>query len=195
MIVRLAERPLKTKFGDFQEILYYDGQKESIALVMGNVENSINILCRIHSSCISAHVFNSIECDCREQMEISQNLIREESKGVIIWLDQEGRGNGHFALINAAKLAMTERITQTEAYRRLGFSDDARKFTRAAAILNDLKVKSVILLTNNPDKANDLMKDGVSVVSTKRVVVDTNNNNNLREYYTDKIARGHNIEM
>lgn len=72
MIFRLTERDLKTKFGDFREILYYDGQTESIALVMGNVENAEDIFCRIHSSCISARVFSSIECECREEMEISQ---------------------------------------------------------------------------------------------------------------------------
>jgi GTP cyclohydrolase II len=68
MIIRLAERELKTKFGIFREILYYDGQSESIALVMGETEAQGNVLCRIHSSCISAHVFNSIECERREEM-------------------------------------------------------------------------------------------------------------------------------
>ena len=63
MIVQLADRDLKTKFGNFREILYYDGQSESIALVMGNVEGQENVFCRIHSSCISAHVFNSVECE------------------------------------------------------------------------------------------------------------------------------------
>jgi len=75
MIVRIAEGPLRTKFGMFLEILYYDGQTESIALVMGNVEQGKDVLCRIHSQCLSAHVFNSIECDCREQMAMAQCLI------------------------------------------------------------------------------------------------------------------------
>ena len=69
MIKRLAERPLNTKYGTFTEVLYYDGRSESIALVKGEVENAENVLCRVHSHCIGAHVFNSIECDCREQME------------------------------------------------------------------------------------------------------------------------------
>ncbi|MFT4031265.1 MAG: GTP cyclohydrolase, partial [Siphonobacter sp.] len=66
MIVKLAEGNLKTKFGEFQEVLFYDGQKESIALVMGEVAGAESVLCRVHSSCIFGHVFNSIECDCRE---------------------------------------------------------------------------------------------------------------------------------
>jgi GTP cyclohydrolase II len=195
MIVRLAERPLITKFGKFNEILYYDGLKESLAIVMGDVENSEEVLCRVHSACVSAHVFNSIECDCREQMEISQQLINEAGKGIIIWLDQEGRANGHFALVNSAKLARTENITQSEAYRRIGFNEDARTFVRAADILTDLKISSVILLTNNPEKAKDLVRDGLKVVNTKRVAVDTRDNVNLKTYYADKIARGHNLTI
>ena len=87
MNIRLAERELKTKFGIFSEILYYDGQAESIALVMGDVACGENVLCRVHSSCISAHVFNSIECECREEMETSQAMIEQAGKGIIIWLD------------------------------------------------------------------------------------------------------------
>lgn len=194
MIVRLADRPLITKFGTFKEVLYYDGLKESLAIVMGDVENSESVLCRVHSACISAHVFNSIECDCREQMEISQQLIEKAGKGVIIWLDQEGRGNGHFALINSAKLATEEKITQTEAYKRIGFSEDGRDFVRAADILRDLRIKSVVLLTNNPEKAKDLIRDGLNVTRTQRVAVDTKDNANLKTYYADKIARGHDLE-
>ncbi len=96
MIVRLADRQLKTKFGVFHEYLYYDGQKESIALAMGDVKNQSTVLCRVHSACMAAHVFNSVECDCREQMEIAQSLIEQEGRGVIIWLDQEGRGEWTF---------------------------------------------------------------------------------------------------
>src|SRR5687767_9897260 len=101
MIIRLAEGNLQTKFGDYHEILFYDGQKESIALIMGNVYGEEQVLCRIHSSCIAAHYFNSTECDCREQMEIAQRLIQQSGKGIIIYLDQEGKGNGHFALLKS----------------------------------------------------------------------------------------------
>ena len=76
MIVRLAEGNLKTKFGVFQEKLYYDGQKESIAFYMGDVNDAEDVLCRVHSSCIFGHYFNSIECDCQQEMDISQQLIQ-----------------------------------------------------------------------------------------------------------------------
>jgi GTP cyclohydrolase II len=74
MIVKLAQGNLKTKYGTFQEALYYDGQKESIALTMGDIQGAENVLCRVHSSCIFGHYFNSIECDCQQQMDISQQL-------------------------------------------------------------------------------------------------------------------------
>ena len=84
MIVKLAEGNLKTKYGLFQEVLFYDGQKESIALIMGDIKNENELLCRVHSSCIFGHYFNSIECDCQEQMDISQQLIQREGKGIIL---------------------------------------------------------------------------------------------------------------
>ena len=168
MNIRLAERELKTKFGTYIEILYYDGQSESIALVMGNVEARENLLCRIHSSCISAHVFNSIECECREEMEISQKLIEKEGRGIVIWLDQEGKGNGHLALMESIKFKK-QGSTQGEAYKKAGYKADARSFRPAAEILAELKVKSVILLTNNPEKAEDLRRASIVVSDTKRI--------------------------
>ncbi|MGC2236128.1 MAG: hypothetical protein WA584_08195 [Pyrinomonadaceae bacterium] len=170
MIVRLAERDLKTKFGDFREILYYDGQTESIALMMGDAENEENVLCRIHSACISAHVFNSIECECREEMETSQALIEREGRGVIVYLEQEGKGNGHLALMASIEHKKAG-FKQSEAYEKAGFEKDARSFRPAAEILADLKVKSVILLTNNAEKAEDLRRASIIVADTKPMTI------------------------
>jgi GTP cyclohydrolase II len=170
MIIRLAERELKTKFGNFREILYYDGQSESIALVMGNVEAQENVFCRIHSSCVSAHVFNSIECDCREQMEMSQAMIEQKGQGIIIWLAQEGKGNGHLALMASIKHKKAG-LSQSEAYKKVGFEADARSFRPAAQILSELKVKSVVLLTNNAEKAEDLRRAAIIVSDTKEITI------------------------
>ncbi len=172
MIIRLAERNLRTKFGNYLEILYYDGQSESIALVMGNVEAQENVFCRIHSNCVSAHVFNSIECDCREQMEMTQFLIEQKGQGVIVWLDQEGKGNGHLALIKSIKFKK-EGLSQSEAYKEVGYEADARSYRPAAEILSDLKVKSVVLLTNNPEKAEDLRRASIIVSDTKDITIST----------------------
>ena len=171
MIKRLADRKLKTKFGTFTEVLYYDGQKESIALVMGDVEGGEDVLCRVHSHCIGAHVFNSIECTCREEMEAAQALIEREGRGVIIWLDQEGKGNGHLALIES--IPFKKEFGQAEAYVKAGYQPDARSYRPAAQILAELKVKSIILLANNPEKAAELRKEAVAVSGTKQLASET----------------------
>jgi GTP cyclohydrolase II len=168
MIIKLAETPLKTKFGEYQKILFYNGQKESIALIMGDIQGKENVLCRIHSACISAHAFNSIECDCREQMEMSQQIIQKEQLGIIIWLEQEGKGNGHFALMQSIKYKK-QGVSQAEAYEVVGFKRDARDFMAAADILKELGVLSVVLLTDNAAKSNDLIKQGIKVVGTKAI--------------------------
>jgi GTP cyclohydrolase II len=166
MMIKMAETDLKTKFGEYHEILFYDGQKEAFALTMGIVAGEEDVLCRVHSSCIFGHHFNSIECDCREQMEISQQLIQEAGKGIIIWLEQEGKGNGHFALLKSVEHKRLG-LSQAEAYEAAGFKKDARDYRQAAEILAELKVKSVRMLTNNPKKVETLTQYGVQVTGIK----------------------------
>ncbi len=171
MISRLAERELKTKYGTYKEFLYYDGHVESIALVMGDAENGDDILCRIHSHCIGAHIFNSIECDCREQMEASQVLIEKEGRGVIIWLDQEGKGNGHLALMQSIPFKKAG-LPQADAYVKAGYKADARSYRAAAEILADLRVKSIVLLANRQGKAADLRRESINVFGTKQLTAE-----------------------
>ena len=170
MIIRLAERELRTKYGNYTEILYYDGEKESIALTMGDVADQEDILCRIHSHCIGAHVFNSIECDCREQMATAQALIEQEGKGIIIWLDQEGKGNGHLALMQSIPFKKAG-LAQADAYIKAGFKADDRSYRAAAEILSNLKVVSIILLANGTNKADDLRKESIIISATKQLAV------------------------
>ena len=162
MIVKMAEGNLKTKFGEYQETLFYDGQKESIALTLGEIAGQDNVLCRVHSSCLFGHAFNSIECDCREQMEISQQLIQRAGRGIVIWLEQEGKGNGHFALLKSVEYKRRG-VAQADAYEAVGFKRDARDFTAAAEILKELGVSSICLLTDNPKKAEALTRHGIKV--------------------------------
>jgi GTP cyclohydrolase II len=194
MIIRLAEAPLHTRFGTFLEILYYDGQQESIAIVMGDVRQHDNVLCRLHSHCVSAHLFNSIDCDCREQMELAQAMIEQQGTGVIIWLDQEGRGNGHLALLRSRAL-QAQGLSQTEAYVQLGYAADARQYASAAAILQDLGVKSVVLMTNSPHKTGSLQAAGITIAGTRPLVLEAEASDRLRAFYEDKIARGHRIDL
>ena len=165
MIARLAERELRTKFGVFKEVLYYDGQRESIALVMGAVSSAESVLCRIHSACIGGHVFNSIECECAAEMSAAQAAVAAEGRGVVIYLDQEGKGNGHLALIESMKYKKEH--GQAEAYRLAGFEPDARSYRPAAQILAELGVRSVVILTGNPSKAAELSGLGIAVSGTR----------------------------
>lgn len=169
MNIRLAERDLKTKYGIFKEVLYYDGQRESIALVMGDVAAGEGILCRLHSHCIGAHVFNSVECTCREEMEAAQATIERNGRGVIVWLDQEGKGNGHLALMQSIRFK--KEFGQAEAYVKAGFERDARNYRPTAEILSDLDVRSIILLTNNPEKADDLRRASINVSATQALTI------------------------
>jgi GTP cyclohydrolase II len=194
MVIRLAEAPLHTRFGTFLEILYYDGQQESIAIVMGDVREGDNVLCRLHSHCVSAHLFNSIDCDCREQMELAQAMIERQGAGVIIWLNQEGRGNGHLALLRSRAL-QAQGLSQTEAYVQLGYAADARQYASAAAILQDLGVKSVVLMTNSPHKIGSLQVAGITVSATRPLILEPEASDRLRRFYEDKIAQGHRIEL
>ena len=169
MIKRLASRELKTKFGTFTEILYYDGQRESIAIVMGDVGGGEDVLCRVHSHCIGAHVFNSVECTCREEMEAAQAEVERAGRGVIIWLDQEAKGNGHLALIES--IPFKKEHGQARAYEMAGFSADARDYRAAAQILADLSVKSIVLLANSESKADELRKESVVVSSVQALSI------------------------
>lgn len=169
MVAKLAERSLNTRFGTFTEVLYYDGQAESIALVMGDVANQDDVLCRIHSACIGGHVFNSVECECADEMAEAQAAIESAGKGVIIYLDQEGKGNGHLALMQSIPFKKAGH-SQGEAYKLAGFEADARSFRPAAEILAELNVKSVILLTGNPKKADDLREAAISVSGTQDLI-------------------------
>ena len=166
MIKLLATRDLRTKFGLFTENLYHDGQRESIALVMGDVEGEENVLCRIHSACIGGHVFNSIECECADEMAAAQSMIQAAGKGVINYLDQEGKGNGHLALMKSTPFKKAGH-SQAEAYKMAGYEADARSFRPAAQILNQLNVRSVVLITDNQDKAADLRAFSVNVAATR----------------------------
>lgn len=163
MISRSAERALETKFGTFTEVLYHDGRRESIALLMGELSGGEDVLCRIHSACIGGHVFNSVECDCAAEMASAQKAIQRAGRGVIIYLDQEGKGNGHLALMRSIAFKRAGH-SQSEAYELAGFPADARNYQPAAAILKELGVSSIRLMSGNRSKATELEELGIRVV-------------------------------
>src|SRR5688500_6949049 len=171
MIKRIDERELDTRFGVFTEVLYYDGQRESIALVLGDIDGKSDVLCRIHSACIGGHVFNSVECTCAGEMAAAQSAIQRAGRGVIVYLDQEGKGNGHLALIESIPFKNAG-MSQADAYVQVGYKADARSYRPAAAILDELNIVSVNLLTANPAKAEELRGRGICVTSTSKLDLD-----------------------
>lgn len=195
MMKFLASGPLQTVFGEWEHRLYWLGEKQAIAMVYGEVQGREAILCRVHSSCITSHVFMSTECDCREQLAISMGAMQDAGSGVVIWLDQEGRGHGMYAHISSQALKR-QGLSQSEAYTHLGYKADARDYSVAPEILADLGVISARLMTNNPDKVQALIDAGVpAVAGQEQVYIDIADNDLLRDQYIGKIADGHDIDL
>ena len=111
-----------------------------------------------------------LKCDCQEQMDISQQLIQREGKGIIILLDQEGKGNGHFALLNSVA-HKRKGVNQADAYEAVGFKKDARDFSAAGKILTHLKVQSIRMLTNNEAKTKTMEDCGITVIGTQNITL------------------------
>ena len=156
---------MPTKYGDF--ILHYYSNniesKEHIALVKGDVTNKENVPVRIHSECFTCDVLGSRRCDCGEQLDMSMQLIAEVGYGVLIYLRQEGCGIGLFKKLQAYNL-QNRGMDTVEANIHLGHLDDEREYTIAALILENLKIKSIKVATNNPKKINALEQLGIKVV-------------------------------
>jgi len=190
----ISETLLPTKLGDFRVRAYRDGASgsESLALIVGNVALLENVPARIHDQCLTSEVFGSLKCDCRDQLIESMKRIQDNNLGVIIYLQQEGRGIGLANKISAYKLQESGYDT-VDANRMLGFPDDCREYKVAAFILKDLKVKSINLMTNNPRKISELQKEGINV--SARLPIVTVQNIHSSSYLETKVKRmGHIIE-
>jgi GTP cyclohydrolase II len=188
-IVARAELP--TRFGRFT-ILGIQGRgpnEEAVAIQHGRVKNGAAPLVRVHSQCLTGDVFTSERCDCRAQLEYSLRKIAKEPSGIVLYLPQEGRGIGLINKLKAYEL-QDEGLDTVEANRRLGFAADSRDYDFAAAALKALGVRSVRLLSNNPDKIEQLERGGVRVV--KRIPCRPRTSHHSRAYLKTKQAKmGH----
>jgi GTP cyclohydrolase II len=168
-----------------------DGTKrveEAVALVMGDVKSHPPLV-RVHSQCLTGDVFHSLRCDCRQQLELSLSMITDEGAGVLIYEQQEGRGIGLMAKLQAYEL-QDQGLDTVEANERLGFKADHRDFTLPAEILKALGIREVRLLSNNPDKVEALENAGVRVV--ERVPCEVDASPHAQEYLkTKKEKLGH----
>jgi 3,4-dihydroxy 2-butanone 4-phosphate synthase / GTP cyclohydrolase II len=155
---------MPTKFGLFQ-LASYTNQKTGdvhLALIKGELKGKRNVPLRIHSSCVTGDILGSLRCDCREQLHKSMKYIEKEGVGLVIYAFQEGRGIG---LVNKLKAYYLQEqgLDTYEAHLALGFPEDMREYEFVADILEDLRIKSVGLLTNNPDKVKQLKGYGVNI--------------------------------
>ncbi|MDA3927574.1 MAG: bifunctional 3,4-dihydroxy-2-butanone-4-phosphate synthase/GTP cyclohydrolase II [Prolixibacteraceae bacterium] len=181
LIKRGTEARLPTKYGDFQIIPYLQKSngKEHVALVKGELKNDEPVLVRMHSSCITGDIFGSMRCECGDQLHKSMQMIEKEGKGVIVYLDQEGRGIGLLNKIKAYKL-QEEGYDTVEANVHLGFAPDERDYGVGAQILRNLGVKKMRLLTNNPVKRVGLEGYGLQVIENLPIEIEPNEHN---EFY------------
>ncbi|HEX3774417.1 MAG TPA: GTP cyclohydrolase II [Polyangiaceae bacterium] len=178
---QLAQAPLPTRHGTFQlRVFRWDDpaahpalSREHCALILGEVRGRRNVLVRVHSECLTGEVFSSLKCDCREQFDHAQAEIAKHGFGVILYLRQEGRGIGLANKVRAYALQAMGADT-VEANELLHLPVDARTYDVAAAMLRELGVESVELMTNNPTKVDELTQLGITVEKRLPVLIPAN---------------------
>lgn len=185
LVHRVAEARLPTRAGEFRIVGYRNDvdQAEHVALVHGDVAGQADVLVRMHSKCLTGDVFHSQRCDCGEQLEAAMAKVIEAGRGVIVYLDQEGRGIGLLNKLRAYALQDCGDDT-VQANERLGFPPDLRNYGIGAQILRDLGLTSIRLMTNNPRKVVGVDAYGLSIV--ERVPLDLPPNEQNRAYLTAK---------
>jgi len=169
---------LPTKYGEFNIVSFkQEGDiHEHCLLYLGNLNAQDDVLTRIHSECLTGDVFSSRKCDCGEQLDESMRVIAKKQTGIVLYLRQEGRGIGLFNKINAYALQDQGQDT-IQANHSLGFDTDLRDFTIAVKVLEHLKINSIELLSNNPDKIEVWRNSNINITKRIPLIIDNNKHN------------------
>ncbi len=184
---------IPTDAGEFRLSLYVEGGNEHFALVMGDIKDRAGVLARVHSECFTGEVLGSLRCDCGEQLARAMWKIAGEGRGVLVYLRQEGRGIGMQEKLRAYNL-QDQGYDTVDANLLLGHQADGRDYTVAAMILDDLGVRSVRLMTNNPEKIEHLRMRGI-VVEGRVPLQPTVNDDNARYLLTKAVRMGHILKV
>ncbi len=195
LIERIVDVKMPTKWGDFQLHAYKEinSGKEHLALVKGTWKKDENILVRVHSSCITGDIFGSCRCDCGPQLHVAMQTIEKEGRGVIVYMNQEGRGIGLINKLKAYKL-QEDGFDTVEANLMLGFNADERDYGIGAQIIRDIGISKMKLMTNNPTKRTGLVGYGLEIVENISLEIESNEHN--EEYLiTKRDKMGHSIKM
>ncbi len=191
----VATAQLPTEFGAFRAHVFKNDRDafEHVALVRGDVRGATDVPTRLHSECLTGDAFGSLRCDCRPQLERALRKLGAAEKGIVLYMRQEGRGIGLANKIRAYQL-QEQGFDTVDANLLLGFANDERDYSVAAAMLRTLGVSSVALMTNNPDKIQKLSAEGVDVSS--RIAHEIEPNPHNRFYLETKATRsGHLFSM
>lgn len=193
LIEKQIDVDLPTEMGNFKLHAFRQitNDQTHLALVKGKWEKDEPILVRVHSSCITGDIFGSCRCDCGPQLEAAMQMVEKEGKGVIVYMNQEGRGIGLFNKLKAYKLQEQGRDT-VEANEDLGFKADYRDYGVGAQILRSLDVHKIKLMSNNPKKRSGLIGYGLEIVENIAIEIDSNEHN---EFYlkTKRDKLGHRL--
>lgn len=195
LITREVKVDMPTRVGNFDLVAYTVNStgQEHLALVKGTWDLNEPVLVRVHSSCMTGDIFGSCRCDCGPQLEFAMRKIEEEGKGVILYLNQEGRGIGLLNKLRAYKL-QEEGYDTVEANQKLGFQGDQREYGIGAQILHDLGVKKIRLMSNNPRKRSGLIGYGMEIVENVPIEVGRNVHN--ERYLQTKVDKlGHSLKL